>query len=263
MKNLIIVSDTHVNSSVGLSIPEVKLDDGGLYTTSKSQDWLLKCFSDFYKTIKDLDGEKILILNGDIIDLNKHNKYQLITENTSVAINHSVTLHKLLTDLCDKTYLIRGTEAHVGNVAEYEELIGGKLDTIQDDNGNYSWWKLFINVDGVIFDITHHGVVGQKAWTKTHPLDSLAANTIIEATRSGGVQPDVIIRSHLHTYADTYDNYPVRVIQTPAWQLSTAHAYRIGAGVADIGGLIFRCDNGEYDLIKKLYKPEPQKPMVI
>ncbi|NJO30626.1 MAG: hypothetical protein HC874_26100 [Richelia sp. SL_2_1] len=263
-KHLIVLSDLHINSTVALSLSEVSLDDGGIYHYSKSQRWLAANLSDFRKEIEKLDGEKILVLNGDIIDVNKHSQHQLITPNISIAIDHAYTLIKhYLSDIVDKLYIVRGTEAHVGKVAEYEDLVAKKLDSMPDEFGNSVHWSLLLDVNGVIFDIAHHGVVGQKAWTRTHPLDSLAANTIIESTKNGSVLPGVIIRSHLHTYADTYDNYPVRVIQTPAWQLATSFSYRIGAGLADIGGLIFSCEDGKYELIKKLYKPEGKKPTVV
>lgn len=261
MKHLIILSDLHINSTVALSQSQVPLDDGGTYQMSKSQRWLYECFKDFYKAVEDLEGEKILVLNGDVIDLNKHSKHQLITSNASVVVEHALSILRGYT--LDRLYVVRGTEAHVGPVGEYEELLARRLNATPNDSGNYTHWSLFISVEGVIFDIAHHGVVGQKAWTRTHPLDSLAANTIIEVTKNNAVLPDVIIRSHLHTHADTYDNYPVRVIQTPAWQLSTAYSHRIGAGLADIGGLIFSCENGKYELTKKLYKPENRRPLVL
>ena len=264
MKNLIIISDLHINSTVALSSDETGLDDGGIYHCSKSQKWLSNCFQDFLTTVKSLDGDKIFVLNGDIIDLNKHSKHQLITSNISVAIDHASDLLEFtIKDLANKIYIVRGTEAHVGSVAEYEDLVARRLNAERDDYGSSTHWSLLLDVNGVVFDIAHHGVVGQKQWTRTHPLDSLAANTIIEATKNNSILPNVIIRSHLHTHADTHDNYPVRVIQTPAWQLATSFSYRIGAGIADIGGLIFRCDNGNYELIKKLYKPEGKSPVVV
>ena len=165
--------------------------------------------------------------------------------------------------MSNKTYLIRGTSAHVGNVAEYEEILGRKLNTEQDENGNHTFWELFAEVNGVVFSITHHGTIGRKAWTKTHPLDSLAANVLIEATRSKQIIPDVIVRSHLHTFADTHDNYPVRVVQTPCWQLSTEFAYRIGAGLPDIGGVVFHCEDDAYYMTKKIYKPEVSTPVTL
>lgn len=263
-KHLIVLSDLHINSTVALSFPEVSLDDGGIYHYSKSQRWLESNLLDFRKSFDKLEGEKILVINGDLIDMNKHNQHQLITPNISIAIDHAYSLLKIhIMDCIDKLYIVRGTEAHVGKVAEYEDIVANKLGAIQDEFGNSVHWSLLLDVNGVVFDIAHHGVVGQKAWTRTHPLDSLAANTIIEATKNSSVLPDVIIRSHLHTYADTYDNYPVRVIQTPAWQLATSFSYRIGAGLADIGGLIFTCEDGKYELIKKLYKPEGKKPTVV
>ena len=61
MKHLIILSDFHINSTVGLCSDVVSLDDGGEYHRSKSQTWLTRCFADFYMEVYKLHGEKILI----------------------------------------------------------------------------------------------------------------------------------------------------------------------------------------------------------
>lgn len=262
MKHLIIVSDLHVNSTVALSLPEVKLDDGGIYKASKSQLWLYNCWENFCSVVKKLQGEKIFVVNGDLIDINKHSQHQLITMNKSIIITHAgALLAKLVGE--DKLFIIRGTSAHTGEVSEYEELLASMFGTVRDDNGNATHWELFIEVNETVFNIAHHGNIGTKPWTKTNPLNVLAASMVIDSVKNNQILPHVAIRSHLHTFGDTGDNFPVRVIQTPAWQLNTSYSYRIGANLADIGGLIFSCEDGKYNLMKRLYKPEQRKPLVV
>ena len=114
MKHLIVISDLHLNSTVGLSLNNVHLDDGGTYVANKSQQWLLNNFYKFISEAKLLDGDKIYVINGDLIDINTHSDYQLITKNKATVIRHAVDLLRLVIEPKDKLFIIRGTEAHVG-----------------------------------------------------------------------------------------------------------------------------------------------------
>lgn len=261
MKNLIVISDTHINSTVGLCDEQAELDDGGVYIPSKSQKWLKSKWDEFCAYCHNLEGERIYVLNGDVLDINKHSKHQLITSNCSSVIAHAETLITQLVN-GDKTFLIRGTEAHVGQSGELEDILATRLYADEID-GRRSHWQLVIDVNGVLFDITHHGMVGNKPWNKYNTLATTASEMIINSVQYNQLLPHVVIRSHRHTHADTHDNFPVRIISAPAWQLSTAFSYRIGTGMADIGGLVFRCEDGKYELIKKLYRPAINKVMVV
>lgn len=263
MKNLIVISDLHINSTVALSLNKVHLDDGGIYESSKSQKWLLEKFYDFISNVRKLKGEKIFIINGDLIDVNSHSDYQLITNNKASVVKHAVDLLQLIIEPTDKVFVVRGTEAHVGECAEYEELIAKQLGAVQGDNHNFTHWHLSLDVDGVMFDIAHHGKIGSSSWNRTGALNAKAAEVILNGVKYNELIPNVVVRSHNHTFADTFDNYPVRVVSTPAWQLATAYASRIGVGIADIGGLVFQCNNGEYVMNKYIYRPERKEPVKV
>lgn len=262
LKNLVIVSDLHCNSTVGLSLPQVKLDDGGQYTASKSQQWLYDNWLDFWSNVSNLDGELIVVINGDLIDINKHSIHQLITVNQSVVLDHAVELLKVIPT--SRIFITRGTSAHTGPCSELEEILGKTIRAIPNDYGNYTSWNLALDVEGVVFDIAHHGRVGSSPWNRANPLNVLAAQIVMEAYKHGNEFPDVVLRSHNHTHADTHDNLPIRVISTPAWQLSTEYSSRLGiVNLADIGGIIFSCQDGEYEVTKYLYKPEAKKVLRI
>jgi hypothetical protein len=256
IKNLVVISDLHINSTVGLSLPKVGLDDGGEYTASRSQKWLYENWMDFWSSISELDGELIVVINGDLLDVNKHSVHQLITLNKAVVLKHVESILEIIPT--SRVFILRGTGAHVGACAELEEIIAAKLQATSVGNTSTSW-TLALDVDGVLFDIAHHGRVGSNPWNRSGPLNTLAAQIVMEAHKTGSRIPDVVLRSHNHTHADTHDNLPVRVISTPAWQLSTEYSHRLGlVNLADIGGLVFRCEDGYYDVTKYLYKPEPK-----
>jgi hypothetical protein len=139
-----------------------------------------------------------------------------------------------------------------------EELAADTVNAVKNEDGNtYSWWRLLAEFSGVLFDVTHHGPMGRQAWTGPNPLNALAVTLMM--TYAGMRLPDIAARSHNHRDGDTYDNYPVRVVALPSWQLATEYVHRIGAQPADIGGIINICDRGKYQIIKKKYKPAPAK----
>ncbi len=73
--------------------------------------------------------------------------------------------------------------------------------------------------------------------------------------------PDLAFRSHLHQFGDSYNAYPTRVVQTPAWQLKTAHAHKVAAeSIADVGGVITMVQPDASYIVKPvLYLPSLPK----
>lgn len=261
------ISDLHINSTVGLCAPAVNLDDGGTYRSSEAQQWIWANWLDYWSEVKRLKKRQRLIvtLNGDLVDGDHHDTPQIISRN--VSDQHRMTvkaLEPMLSLKPHKIFVIRGTEAHAGKSGQYEERIaddiGAERDPVCD---TASWWWLPLEVDGVRFDIAHHGRMGGRPWTRANGILATAAELTMRCAERGDRLPDVAIRSHLHQPGDSHDNYPVRVLQTPSWQLSTAFAYRIAPGsLLPIGGYIFDCRAGAYTLYKKLYRPRQREAVI-
>lgn len=262
MKNILIISDLHINSTVALCYPELKLDDGGVYSPSQSQKWL---YSGWHSMMEDVKTREnlITILNGDVIDANKHSAHQLISKNKSSILKHAALLLKPLADISSKLFMVRGTSAHTGESSELEETLALLLNAeVNPDSGNSTFWNLLVEIDGVLLDIAHHGKIGTKPWTRQNSLNALATEIIVNRVISGAAIPQLAIRSHYHTYSDTNNNFPVRVIQTPAWQLSTEYSYRSAIdNIADIGYILIRVNNGSYDVDVHLFKPANKIPV--
>jgi len=250
---------------VGLSPLSVNLDDGGTYHASKAQRWLWHNWLDFWQTIQNCVAEhnaKVwTVFNGDLVEGDgKNRSHQLITHNDTTAMRIALDAIQPALEASDRLFVVRGTAAHVGLSASLEEKIAIDIEAVKcKETDTYSWWKLLLDCDGVLFDITHHGNVGRLPWTKPNPLNALAVRIIL--AYAGQRLPQVAIRSHRHLYAETGSNYPVRVIALPAWQLATEYVHRLGVvEAADIGGVIFICDGGNYEYIPKHYKPDRQRP---
>lgn len=262
MKHILIVSDLHINSTVALCYPELKLDDGGIYNPSQSQKWLYSGWHNMMESIKDKEN-LITILNGDVIDANKHSSHQLISENKASILKHANLILRPLVDISNKVFMVRGTSAHTGESSELEETLAVILGAEQNpDSGNNTFWSLLLEVENVLFDVAHHGKLGTKPWTRQNSLNALATEIIVNRVISNARIPDLAIRSHYHTYSDTNNNFPVRVIQTPGWQLSTEYSYRSAIdNIADIGYILIKVDNGAYDVKVNLFKPSNRVPV--
>jgi len=163
---IVIVSDLHTNSTTGLCLPEgVSLDDGGVYRPNRGQRFLFDYWTDFWARIADIAenyvvDKKIVVVNGDISDGDHHNSYQIISRHPSDMIRLAVNILEPVRRWTDVMFIVRGTPAHSGKGGFLEEEIAKDLDVECDDEGRYSRWHLYLDVDTVRFDIAHHGSMG-------------------------------------------------------------------------------------------------------
>jgi len=263
-----VVSDLHCGSTLGLC-PEsgVPLDDGGWYKPSDAQVKLWHCWLDYWATVQERlrpDDKLIVLINGDAFDGDHHRTAQILSSNLA-ATQHECAVRVLAPAVALRPaagIVIRGTEVHVGESAQYEERLAKDLGAVEDPTtGAHSWWHFQAMSEGVLLDFSHHGRMGQRPWTKVTGPATMAAQILQAAAKHGSRHPDLVIRSHHHQEADSYDNFPVRVIQTRGWQLSTAFVHRIAAGaLPEIGGLILTCADGEVDVEKVRYNWKREEP---
>lgn len=263
-----VTSDQHCGSTVALSPAEIDLDDGGQYKASKAQNWLFQNWRDLWERVEKVrDREKAKlyqVFNGDLVDGDHHGTTQILSGNSAVQAHVVSECMKVPLSLgADKMWFIRGTESHVGKSANSEEKIADGLrrdkrpivrDTV---TGTSSHWHAKMEIQGVRFDFAHHGRMGQRPWTRINIVANLAAEIFYEHSAREEPYPHIAVRSHLHRYADTGAAHPVRVIQTPAWQLHTAFTHRVVTeSMADIGGVIIVVKDGKASVEPVLFKPK-------
>jgi hypothetical protein len=255
-----VVSDTHCGSTLGLCPPEgVQLDDGGRYLPSREQVALWEAWTDYWARVGEAREKRqplICVINGDAVDGDHHGTAQIVSRNLA-ATQHAIamaTFRPMLALKPSAVIFIRGTEAHVGQSAGFEERLAEDLGAEETKTGTYSHWHFQAESGGVMLDFAHHGRVGNLPHTRINPLGTLAMRITNAAAKAGDRIPDLAIRSHMHQWSDTGDNFPVRVIQMAGWQLSTAFIHRVAAGsLPEIGGLIVRCEKGQADVTKVKY----------
>ena len=260
---LAVVGDMHINSTVGLLTPTVNLDDGGTFSSSPEQRTVWNNWLAFWKEVEAVakkNRAKVwTVFNGDMVDVHvKHDTTQLISRNDADVMNMAYDTITPALDVSGKVFVMRGTAAHGRSGAPMEEKIAEDINA-EKDGEKYSWWELLLSCENVLFDITHHGRLGGMAWTKANSLNKLVGELII-AYRNRKI-PDVAIRSHMHQYARSDDSLGMAAYAIPAWQLKTEFVHRLAkVGKADIGGMYFICDKGNYTPKVKRYPMKDRSP---
>jgi hypothetical protein len=255
----VVISDTHCNSTVGLSKPTVGLDDGDQVSANTARRWLFWTFTDIIDKIKQkARGELYMVCNGDIIETDaKDRSLQLISKNQEEAISYGVEVFEPLMQMCKGVYVVRGTEAHVGKQAQAEEAFAKNFTNVirSNETGNASRYWLPLELDGVRMDIAHHPRAGSgRPMNSQSGIDRVASDTLFNYANDGEVPPHLVIRSHLHGYRDSRDAFRTRAIITPAMSLLTSYVYRIGINVSQpVGAIIIYCDEGKYHVEPLLY----------
>jgi hypothetical protein len=264
-----MTGDQHVGSTLGLCPDEgVRLDEGGRYLPNKAQLWLWHHWMLFWdlvaEKVREHDALLYCLFNGDARDTvgaGHHGTTQIISANEEVQeyVTHRVFgVPRALKPV--KSYVIRGTEVHVGPSGSSEEALarwfGAERDPVTE---SWSSWYRRISIYGRVIDATHHTTMGNIPWTEQNAANSLAAKVMMEYTRRRETPPDLVVRSHVHRSADSYDAYPTRALILPCWQLSTGFAYRVNANrLPDVGGAIAVIEpDGAMECKRTVYKPEP------
>ncbi len=271
VENLVVVSDLHCGCRLGLCPPEgVELDDGGRYMPSSFQQALWDGWTEFWdKFVPDATrGERFgVVINGDALDGVHHKATTQVSQNLSDQALIAETVLAPIVDKCEGAfYMIRGTEAHVGQSGAEEERLARSLGAKPSADGQYARYELWKGVGPKLVHLLHHiGTTGSQAYEATAVHKELT-ESYVEAARWGERPPDVIVRSHRHRYISTAvatgRGHAIAVV-TPGWQGKTPFAWKIpGARLAppQFGGVVIRYGHGEVFALPKVWSVGRTQP---
>lgn len=194
----------------------------------------------------------MVVHNGDAIENNHHMTTQIITPEVEeqkrihlAAMDHALQKVNLRKD--DKLFYVYGTTTHVHGS---EDAIARDLDaeplikpTAANNwrDGRFVHHHLKLNINGVRFDIAHHGLnAGGRAWTKENGVAYAIKSMYFNALLGGYKPPDYVVRSHMHEFVTAEYNGEIRGFITPAFQLKTHYGHRVAnMKLSSIGMLIF------------------------
>lgn len=264
---LACVSDLHCGGTTAMCPPTIALDDGGSYSASPAQRWLWQSWNDYWARVSAVRAEHgaslYQVFNGDLVEGDHHRTTQILSGNpTAQAAVLDACLTVPLALKPDKLWVVRGTEAHVGQSASAEERIASGLRKDKrpiigdDETGTASHWHARLAIQGVRLDITHHGRTGQREHTRGGAAVLHAHDILLSHVKDADDYPNLCLRAHYHRFNDSYDACPVRVVTTGAWQLATSHVHKVAAdSLAHVGGAIVVIQDGKYTVEKVHFRP--------
>jgi len=256
INNVIVVSDLHCGCQYGLCPPHVTLDGGGEYNQSLYQaqvwEWWNEFWDDWVPVVT--RGEPYcVVINGDTIDGSHHGSNHQITHNLTDQKNIAFEVLKPIKAKCDgRIYMIRGTEAHVGQSAQEEENLAKLLNAIPDEQGRHSRFELYLKIGNCLSHIMHHiGTTGSMAYETTALMKEFS-EACSESARWNIPAPNMVVRSHRHRHSEirvpTADTYGY-CFTTAGWQLKTPFVYKVPGGrltTPQIGGSLIRQGDEEF-----------------
>lgn len=263
VRNLIVVSDIHAGCRLALCPPHpVPLDDGGTYSPSAFQRKLYEIWRDFWDNwVPEVtrDEPYDMIVNGDSIDGVHHRGTTQVSHNYEDQLRIAEAVLRPEVQKCQARggtyYHIRGTEAHVGQSAVYEEMLAQRLGAKPNEQRQFARWDLWKRVggpDGPLVNALHHvGTTGSAAHEASAVNAELTA-CYVEAARWRKDPPDYVVRSHRHRFIAvdlaSAKGYAAAIV-TPGWQGRTPFTWKIpGARVSEpqVGGVCIRCGDEEH-----------------
>jgi len=260
---LALPSDTHSGSTLGLIPPkQYQLQEGGYYDPTPGQKLLWKQWAHNWELIKSIrkNADLIICHCGDLVEGIHHETTQIVSGRVDTQEN--------IADICmdkafrianmikgDKYYQISGTDSHAGNGSSSEERVAKNLDYVvpvweqtffdeegEKKNGRYTQDRLYREINGVIFDISHHGgSVGQRAWTTENGLYNKIKSIYWTCVDNQIPVTRYWIRGHNHKYVRAEyrgRNGIITGIMLPGFQIKTGYVYKkinYDPNPADIG----------------------------
>lgn len=255
IKNIIIISDLHCGCQMGLMRPDgAHLDGGGHVEPSDLQKKVWEIWLYFWnkQVPRWVKGEEYdVVVNGDVIDGSHHGSTSQWSHNLADQTAAAFDILEPIFKKAHRAYMIRGTEAHVGQSGTDEERLAKALGAVKSEHGNHARWELWKHVGNYLCHFTHHIGFTSSATHETSAVNAELALMFTEAGRWGHKPPAIICRSHRHSCSEirlpSRDFYATAFC-TAAWQLKTPFTYRIArgrTGTPQIGGSLIRLGDEE------------------
>jgi hypothetical protein len=253
IRNLVVVSDTHIGDQLALCSPTARLDSGNEYrAVAKVARLLWAWWNEFWCWVSEATDHEpfAVVVNGDAIEGKHHETTHQWSHNPEDQKAEAVKIFKPIVELCEgRFYMVRGTEAHVGKSAEREENLAKALGAIPNEDGQYSRYEMWVRVGSKLAHLSHHiGTAGSMAYESSAIMRELS-EAYVQAGRWGDEPPTWVVRSHRHTSLQIIipsEDTNAISLTTPAWQLKTPFVHKTAGGRQarpQIGGVFLRDGN--------------------
>lgn len=228
IEKLVVVSDLHVGSTVGLLHPHFTTLQGIGIVQNGVQKRLWAVWKDLWdnwipKTVG--GSEFAVVINGDLIDGVHHKSVEVISPDVS---DHVRAAHQCMVPItragAKHIFITEGTESHTRNTeTTLGEIIGAEQDPI---SGRYAFPRLDLEVQATNCTFFHHTSTTSRSYLEASALSIFLGNERAEAARSDLPIPQVLGMAHRHRHGMFSDGEGV-AFTTGAWQALTRYGYRV------------------------------------
>jgi hypothetical protein len=220
---LVVVSDLHCGSSVGLMPPDSEIVGGNTIHFGKNhhQSWLWNCWQDAQAQVGKLVGRDpfALLCNGDATEGIHHKSPEVVASLIEHHCAMAATALKPWADKATKTYITRGTECHTHDIEGYlARLLNAETGEARD--------KWLLDIAGCRVDAAHHIGATSRAYLEASALSIVLGNARLNSIRAGHPCAQVFLRAHRHC-GGVYSDGSGMMCVTGGWQFLTRHAHKV------------------------------------
>ena len=209
---VVFVADTHAGHKSALCNPDTLWREEGPEgevtwegpTLTKPQRWLWDNYSGALREAMGFahGDDTLLIHNGDIT---WGTKYPQGLISSRMDIQTTIGYYNLLPFLeyenVSKARLIHGTQSHEFGEGASNYLIADQLCRAFPGKSINTMRHLLGTVNGVQFDVAHHGPSGGiRAWTTGNQFRHNLKSMMLDDLIAGRMPPRVVARAHYHTF---------------------------------------------------------------
>lgn len=254
------VGDLHIGSSVALCHPDgIVLEDGGRYMPNAAQVWLWRQYDAILARVRELRKRRVHVVTvfmGEFVDGRHHETTQLASQAPEIQAAAALDVVMPLATMSQELYVMRGTDAHSGHGAASDYAIGRELGAVRDQTGQAAYYKLRLDVGGVLFDIAHH-VSGGGDDVRLYG-NAIKRETAAMLFEDPAI--NIVLRGHVHRYADTGEAFGLTRwgMVVPAWQLKTSFTHRITRREdATVGTHLIHIESGAWSRERLMWTVPP------
>ena len=223
---ILVVSDIHCGSTVGLLPPNLETLEGQVIEQNAIQQFLWEAWLTMLLWVEreTAGANYAVVVNGDAIEGDHHGTKQVWSKDTNDHVNAAEIALRPLLARSSNLFLIRGTECHTNNA----EVTLGKILRAEKnpDTGLPAFDRLHLTVRGCRCVFRHHIGTSIRSWTEATQMASVLAEEQLQAIKNNEPIPQVVCAAHRHKFG-TFSNGRGTVVISPPWQMLTRHGFKV------------------------------------
>lgn len=263
IRKVLIISDTHCGSRLGLCPPNATTVEGDPISQSAENAWVWERWQEFHtQWLPDIiKGEPYaLVLNGDLIEGVHHGGSQILSNQPGDHFLIAALALEPVAALAEKVFVVLGTNTHTGPHSEHQ--MAYMLGAVPNGK-RHAWAELWLNVHGCRCKFVHHMPTSMVSWTRGGGLSRQIVAARDAAAEHGHEPPKVVVAGHRHI-GDYLKNEQSASVACPPWQLKTRHAEHVVThATGTVGGTVLDWTGkkpGEVpDIHQRTFAVEPPK----